>query len=730
MKRELNSPDAYTPRHTSIGNFYEWIQEIICLGNHQWTDQCEKTTKFTTELIHNQKSSCTAYNITSFDSILKILQQLQQRYPDYQRLIATTIETTNSLVIRNELNQRLQKEFAISFNMLFKKKWQYNGPTYCTPLTSSHKYIDLVFYHSYNIFIFIKSLYDMQTNTNERILYGFLACLLQDMYSNLEWVIPLEDILNKLQFAPKDTKTITDSSTPIMALLFTKWQVKLNLISQFQSEFFKCKELIPTTQWYSTPQDINYTAKVAQFNQIIAKLLLNGDELGMDIYQKPKRVHYEPSFTVQLLKQSKQFNSKSSFTSAPTIKLDNINGSSSHLNRSSKQLLQLVTRLDFDISSIEHNISFLHELNSNQQQFQQQHQLTNFPIIGFISIFVNHCEQQQIPVTNKLLQILSSCLFDIWYFTEHHHLLVSNAFDLWHVYPMEFIYCYSLIQTKNVYDHPIKQLQDSLVQYHHKRNPLAYPKPLEDLLCMLRQQYLLVGIWQQPEIFNLSALYYQSQFDTTSDGKRAKEMMENGPYHEIHAFYHQQQQIYQQFHPQLNCNSLSAMDYIPKQYFEFDQFIMFIFVQVIEEALEMTETMCSNLNTQHWKINKDVVVDKLKKFISCAILKEERFRMMDFRDVSLIIGCGLFGICKYLDIRIQLAQVIGAMEASQLYFNKESLYKIYDKTLQDHSVIYCDIITFFNTHFVPTFGNLIRHFSKTVAQTHLGRNARNDGISI
>eukprot|EP00835_Amoeboradix_gromovi_P004116 NODE_303_length_11391_cov_0.177028.p1 type:complete len:765 gc:universal NODE_303_length_11391_cov_0.177028:4083-6377(+) len=764
MKRELHSPDSISKKNSNLGNFYEWIQEIICLANQEWSPEFEQITKFTTELIHNQSSSCAMYNITKFDYILHLINQCAIHYPNYSNVLAVTRQTVESLIIRNDLNKALIKEYAVAFNLLFKKRWQLPFNNYATPLQSSVSFIDLIFNHGYNIFLFIKSCYDMNTNTNSRILFGFLAYVLQEMYFSIPHTIPVSILINQCTASQQETVN-KHPNNQIVAYLFIKWDISCDFIPQFHDEFNKCKDLVPT--WFSSSNKGDYTPLLYKFNQTIQLLFNNSSELGMDIYAKPCRLIYSQCPNTRLLKFNKaappnrNFRSNDTFNSSSSVNMDKFKSTSTNITNSNdttngctstvktcrpvRQLLQLLPRLSFDISAINEYPEFTNKLHDIQSKYQDEHHLINFPIIGFVCTFINHCNHQNIMLTNKLLDIMATVLFDIWHSTMTNTFGNSTAYSAWNSHPMEFIYSIPVIQTSNYYTHTVKQINESFIDYHSKRHADAFPECIEVIFTMMKQEYLLVGIWQQPELFNTFALYNMSKQDN-SDGARAKEMLGMMD-EEMEVLYNNQQDIYSSIRTSMEsmdrdaardtakCNWSGTtcsliLDYVPSEYTNLDSFIMYIFMCIIEEGITATRLMMENVNNDFKIKSREEVTEILTRFVAIIILKEDRFRMMDYRDMRLMIMCGLYGICKYMDLKLSLADCIGAMESSQMAFNKQSLYMIYDKTLQNNEIIYCDLIVFFNTHFVPTFGNLIRHFSKTVMLLNVGRDAGNDGFTI
>eukprot|EP00834_Sanchytrium_tribonematis_P002495 NODE_78_length_23230_cov_1.644979.p3 type:complete len:765 gc:universal NODE_78_length_23230_cov_1.644979:11105-8811(-) len=738
MKRAIHSPESLKRKPAQFTGFYEWVQEVICLNNGEWCEQHENTTKFTTELIQYQKSSCKQYNITNLQSIKDIISIiLKQDNSEHNNRLTTTLQLCDDVLTRNQLNQSLQQEYSYFFNILFKKKWVYQVPSYCTPLTSSNRYIDLVFNHGWNIILYIKSLYDMETNKNSRILFGFVACVLQNMFEVVHWSNTPTEVEKLLKFSPEDSKQVLKyrEIDYVLAVMFTKWNIKLAYMDQFKSEWTR---LIPAINehlksfsslghlsWYGDALDVAYTEEVQRFQQHINQLYLNADDLGFDIPSKPKRISYEPAPNVLQFMKTKEMRSKPSFAESQAY---NINGfkNKKHSNMQLRKFRQILASgaLVFDVTDFEDYFQeFMQTLEYKSSEFKASHDLTSdFPVNGFLSTILNHLKNScQVPLTDvpeKFMEIISAVFFDLWHFAETGSSLFFNAaYEIWGVHNIEVVFVYNLMQTKDFYEHPPKSVTQSDIEYHKCRVPDALPLIVENLLQDMLKDLLLRIIWTEPEIFNLCALIYQSRFDSGSDGDRARAIIKDGKYHEAEIYYEHIQAVYE-LHRSLLFTRIDfseAKDYIPSHYFNFDQFIMFVFVYVIDTSLGMVELMMENINSDHWKTTcRRSVADKGKKFIACAILKEDRFRMLDFRDINVIIMCGLFALCKYLDIRIQLAEFIGALQTSTSNFESEILYSIYDKTLTNGDKRYCDIVSFFNTHFVPTFGSLVRHFARTV----------------
>ena len=723
MKRTLNSPDnSPSIPLVNFNHFYELIQEIICINNVTWSQSLENVSHFTTELIQYGKSSCYKYQITNFDHVQFILDQLLHHYPEYHNILQSTHVLLDAIICRNKLNNTLMNQYAQWFSILFKRKWHHpNHPslsTFQTPLQSNTKAIDVIFNHGYNILLYIKSLYDLNTNTNHKICFGFLACLLQDMYTqHLPNTIPI----SCHDLDPKQQSLILTHPHPIIAFLFHQWQFKFHFIPQFYAEFIKCKSLLPTNI-----HEEDYTS----FNQCIYELYLQPDELGLDICLKPQRLTYAPCKETRRLKQATcSTRSRTVFTEESTTQSSNALNNTSTLKpiRPLKQLAQLlphITPVDANTELQQPFTKVLGFINHKRHLFQKQHDLPDFPILDIIAMLLHHCHFNALTITDDLLLIFTALLFDIWYNMHHPNtFFLNNAYQIMSVQPMSLLLIYPIIQTANYYKHKTKTLLMSIQQHHAiNRHVHAFPEPLEHLFDIMKQHYCLYMIWQQPELYNTSALYYLKHHQQGSDSERAGLIMTQIDPHiqlEIQQYYQHHQDMYQQLRMQQSTTHTfnHLLDYIPHVYLEESNqhFIMYVFVALMDESVKLLEEIFDNMNTEQWTVDKSVVLDKCKRLLVCVILKEDRFRMLDYRNMAIMITCLIFGMLKYLQVKIQLNQVIGAMLLSGCSsVLSVDLFHIYDKTLTNNTIVYCDLVVFYNTHVVPTFGGLIRHFSKTV----------------
>ena len=111
---------------------------------------------------------------------------------------------------------------------------------------------------------------------------------------------------------------------------------------------------------------------------------------------------------------------------------------------------------------------------------------------------------------------------------------------------------------------------------------------------------------------------------------------------------------------------------------------------------------------------------KVIMMMRIMILKEERFRMLDYRSIYVLVICAMYALAKYLHIKLPFSELLGVLQSQEIDIQ---VYRIYGQRKFNSEVTYVDLIQFYNQYFVPCYGNLTKYFARNVFKVYVGRDA-------